>query len=378
MKCCEAVMAAQLALVLGLAGSCRATSRAGLHIGRWTKPPSRCPSSMVTDGPLLGNGDAGSALGGFGMSADGKQLQQAYYMGKMDFWTQQNRNGAYFSHVAPGHLSLKFGKPPPPLPPPPPPPCPEALVGFCKLAHYIPCASDCEKKPGGCAASCGVMGSWPLPTKDPQQLVQAVAKECEAAPSCVAFGIYSKFYELYNKSSSALAPVANAQWTLFYRNASCTLPGAESACLVPSPPPPKMLPPDVFSASQELLQARVNATMGSSKGAECGTVTSAAVMAPDTNVLLARIKTTKDCRLEVSLQSPNMYGLPITVGSSTGDTLIMVRQNNKWQHNDATLTECASLVVNSAALRNFVLPSTSDGSSFGALVNGSSKDSCAL
>jgi len=85
-------------------------NRAGLHIGRWTKPPTKCPSSMVTDGPLLGNGDAGAAAGGFGMSPDGKALQQSYYVGKMDFWTQQNRGGAYFSHVAPGHVTLRFGK----------------------------------------------------------------------------------------------------------------------------------------------------------------------------------------------------------------------------------------------------------------------------
>jgi hypothetical protein len=306
------------------------SSRAGLHVGTWTKPPARCPSSMVTDGPLLGNGDAGAALGGFGMSQDGKQLQQSYYVGKMDFWTQQNRNGAYFSHVAPGHVSLQFGSPPPPPPAPPPPPCPATLRGFCELAHHIPCASNCENKPGGCAASCGVMGSWPLPTNNTHLLASAVAKACGAEPSCVAFGLYSRFYELYNKSSSALAPVANTAWTLFYRNATCTSPGAHPACSIPPPPTPKFLPPDVFSASQELLQARVNASMSSSKGPECGTVTSTAIMAPHDNVLLAHITTTKDCELKLSLNSPNMYGLPISMGS-TEAALTMARQNNKWQ-----------------------------------------------
>lgn len=34
------------------------------HIGRWESPPRKCPSSMVTDGPLLGNGDMGAAIGG--------------------------------------------------------------------------------------------------------------------------------------------------------------------------------------------------------------------------------------------------------------------------------------------------------------------------
>jgi hypothetical protein len=375
----RAVALPALIVLLAAAGSSARPSRAGLHVGRWTKPPERCPSSMVTDGPLLGNGDAGAALGGFRMSADGRQLQQSYYVGKMDFWTQQNGAGGenmYFSHVAPGHVSLKFGAPPPPPPqPPPPPPPPKALVGLCELAQHIPCEPTCEQKPGGCAVSCGVMGSWPLPTGP--NLVVDVAKICDAEPSCVAFGLYSKFYELYNKSSSALNPVANKQWTLFYKNASCTLPGAKPAgSALPPPPTPQPLPPDVFSATQELLQARVNASMGSSKGAECGTVRSTAVMAPEHNVLLARISTTKDCAVELSLSSPNMYGLPITVGSSN-DALTMARQNNKWQHNDATLTECAPLVVNAAALRDFVLPSgAASSSSFGSLVNGSSKDSC--
>ena len=88
-------------------------SRAGLHVGRWTTPPKRCPSSMVTDGPLLANGDAGAAVGGFRMSANGKQLQQSYYIGKMDFWTHQNvgppGNTEWYSHVAPGHVTLRFG-----------------------------------------------------------------------------------------------------------------------------------------------------------------------------------------------------------------------------------------------------------------------------
>ena len=68
---------------------------------------------MVTDGPLLANGDAGAAVGGFVMSADGKQLEQSYYVGKMDFWTHQNvgppGNTEWYSHVAPGHVTLRFG-----------------------------------------------------------------------------------------------------------------------------------------------------------------------------------------------------------------------------------------------------------------------------
>ena len=40
------------------------------------------------------------------MTEDGQALTQSFYLGKMDFWTQQNvgKPGrmSYFSHVAPG------------------------------------------------------------------------------------------------------------------------------------------------------------------------------------------------------------------------------------------------------------------------------------
>ena len=182
-------------LLLALSPSLAAvspSSRAGLHVGRWTTPPKRCPSSMVTDGPLLANGDAGAAVGGFGMSADGKQLEQSYYIGKMDFWTHQNvgppGKTEWYSHVAPGHVTLRFGT---------------------------------------------------------------------------------------------------------------QMPGAGGVA-------PKTLQPDLFSASQELLEARVNTSMGSHAGADCGVVTSTAIVAPDDNVLLARVRTTKACSLNLTLSSPNM------------------------------------------------------------------------
>jgi hypothetical protein len=79
------------------------------HIGKWDSAPKKCPSNMVTDGPLLGNGDLGTALGGVvngGMS---------YYLGKMDFWTQSSgKNGKtdsrhLITHVAAGFVTLKWG-----------------------------------------------------------------------------------------------------------------------------------------------------------------------------------------------------------------------------------------------------------------------------
>ncbi len=47
-----------------------------------TKPPVHVPSGTVVDGPILGNGDVGVALGG-------PPEQQRFYIGKNDFWSQQ-------------------------------------------------------------------------------------------------------------------------------------------------------------------------------------------------------------------------------------------------------------------------------------------------
>jgi len=47
-----------------------------------TKPPAHIPSGTVVDGPILGNGDVGVAIGG-------PPEQQQFYLGKNDFWSQQ-------------------------------------------------------------------------------------------------------------------------------------------------------------------------------------------------------------------------------------------------------------------------------------------------
>jgi hypothetical protein len=47
-----------------------------------TKPPEHVPSGTVVDGPIMGNGDVGVAMGG-------PPEQQRFYMGKNDFWSKQ-------------------------------------------------------------------------------------------------------------------------------------------------------------------------------------------------------------------------------------------------------------------------------------------------
>jgi hypothetical protein len=64
----------------------RAGHPASKYVGTWHTPPYRCPTSMVSDCPLLGNGDMGVGLGG--ISSNEGILNQTFYLGKMDFWTQ--------------------------------------------------------------------------------------------------------------------------------------------------------------------------------------------------------------------------------------------------------------------------------------------------
>ena len=56
---------------------------AAQHVGVWETPPYRCPTSLVSDCPLLGNGDMGIGLGGIAASPDQATLNQSYYLGKM-------------------------------------------------------------------------------------------------------------------------------------------------------------------------------------------------------------------------------------------------------------------------------------------------------
>src|ERR1035437_8046850 len=46
-----------------------------------TEPPKKVPSGTVVDGPIMGNGDVGVAIGGL-------PQEQRFYIGKNDFWSQ--------------------------------------------------------------------------------------------------------------------------------------------------------------------------------------------------------------------------------------------------------------------------------------------------
>ena len=90
-----------LALVLlALAPLVAADSAAGpaivaKHVVVMTSPPQLVPSGRVVDGPILGNGDLGIAIGG-------PAEEQRFYFGKNDFWSQQA------SPMSVGGLSLRI------------------------------------------------------------------------------------------------------------------------------------------------------------------------------------------------------------------------------------------------------------------------------
>lgn len=70
------------------------------HKNVFTTPPKRTPANQSVDGPLLGNGDMGVAIGG---TPDNLSL----YLHKNDMWRLQHGYGNA-SPVGFGHLTLKF------------------------------------------------------------------------------------------------------------------------------------------------------------------------------------------------------------------------------------------------------------------------------
>ena len=237
-----------------------------------------------------------------------------------DFWTQQNnagRNQGYFAHVAPGHVTLSFGRANSSDSAPSRPDSsscvqrPKDASGYCERSDVIPC----HRGPA-CVLRFG-HGSTP----------SAVHAACDADPKCLAYGLYSGgMWEHYFNTSLILQPYADKGWTLFYKNDTCCIgPGRPPA---PSPSPKQGIS---FKATQELYAARVNASM-STPNTLCGTISSSAVVHPDDNVLVSRITTTKNCTVSLTLNTPNMYGLPVTVGtkSSEHDAAPTLWMSREW------------------------------------------------
>jgi hypothetical protein len=116
LDCCAMIAWRRLVLVLSLtqqqASSSSSSSSSSFvphpaaeHMGRWTAPPRRTPSTMVPDGPIAANGDMGVGIGGVHGG------NQSFYFGKMDFWSSTAFDGSRheWTHVAPGFVELSLG-----------------------------------------------------------------------------------------------------------------------------------------------------------------------------------------------------------------------------------------------------------------------------
>ncbi len=118
------------------------------HVGHWSANPRDCPSQMVTDAPIIGNGELGATVGGalpyigvagHGTGGGSKGYLQNFYLGQMDFWTEQAIGSPPgWTHVAPGHATLSFvpqGMDRWPTPPPPAPSKPAQPVRYDISRH---------------------------------------------------------------------------------------------------------------------------------------------------------------------------------------------------------------------------------------------------
>ena len=238
----------------------------------------------------------------------------ADYTIAQDFWTQQNNAGrvqGYFAHVAPGHVTLSFG-----------------IANSSNSAPNRPGASSCVQRPKDASGYCQRSDSIPC-HRGPACVLRsghgstaaAVHAACDTDPKCLAYGLYSGgMWEHYFNTSLILHPYEDKGWTLFYKNTTC--------CIGPGRPPAPSPSPIFFKATQELYAARVNSSV-STLHALCGTVFSSAVIDPDDNVLVSRMTTTRDCAMALTINTPNMYGLPVAVGT-TSDAAPTLWMSREW------------------------------------------------
>ena len=68
-------------------------------------------------------------------------------------------------------------------------------------------------------------------------------------------------------------------------------------------------------------------------------MSASAIIARDENVLLARVRFDRAVSVNVSLSTPNIYGLPVSPGVPPGG-LTLGRKANAWVVNAAVLSEC--------------------------------------
>eukprot|EP00038_Savillea_parva_P031017 m.82296 g.82296 ORF g.82296 m.82296 type:complete len:1149 (+) comp9456_c0_seq1:212-3658(+) len=267
------------------------------HVGTWSSAPKKCPSDMVTDGPLLGNGDLGAAVGGV-QSGNNVVPSVSVYLGKMDFWSQTSGPGAkrvdqrhLSTHVAPGRVQLTWMNPGSTPPPPSPPPSTNCSIFGCDCTACMLKYCMVPGKSWGCAPE------W----------VQAWWREHHCQPT--------------------LQP--------------CNNPTCSDA--------------DGFQATQDLGQARVNFSVASTVH---GYLNASAIIARDENVLLTRLVFANDVTVTLNLSTPNIYALPARAQSIAHTGLGLSREANAWINNAVVLSECDAGMLSTVSLRGVQLETT--------------------
>ena len=297
------------------------------HIGRWTEPPRKCPSTMVTDAPIMANGDMGAAVCHAGGKSGGA-VDVSFYLGKMDFWTQTHGPNATYktprhlaTHVAAGYVALAVTPP----------------TISARGADTAAAAVDGQNGGGW---SCSLFNCSCVGLVEYYGVVPGVGFGCAPPPAQV-------WWASHACGGSAHHPAVGC-----CKGPACSMPGAAPCAHGcghhPSPPPsPPPGPPTPgpapsplgsgFTASQMLQTARVNVTR--SAAPHLPTIHLSSIVAATSNVLLTRLTVDRPAVLELSLGAANPLDLPIKAGHTTA-ALTLHRAANAWLDNSAVLLEC--------------------------------------
>ena len=281
-------------LMIAVAFAVSDTHPVSRHVGRWTVPPRHCPSSMVTDAPILGNGDMGAVVCG------GQGSAVSFLVGKMDFWTQSH--GPNATYKTPRHLAT------------------HVAAGYVTLSAAPTAATARPSSSRSHAWNCSVF-------------------------NCTCMGMAYYYGVLAGVGFGCAPPNAQAWWKAQPCNAhagvgcckgpACSLPGAlpcgcghpHPSPHPPSPPPsPRPAPAAGFTASQELQTARVNLSCTTTPTAgpasqpptpphaQPVTLILSSIVAARQNVLLTRVTVDRPAVLLLTLGAQNSMDLPIAPG----------------------------------------------------------------
>lgn len=296
------------------------------HVGRWGSPPRKCPSEMVTDAPIMANGDMGAAV------CDGAAGKHglSFFLGKMDFWTQSHGPEATYktprhlaTHVAAGFVTVSTAAVS----------SQEVTAPVAAAAMPAPPVWNCSLFHCSCEQMTWYYGVWP-----------GVGFGCAPPPA-----------QAWWKARACRSPRPAVGCC---KGPACSFPGAAPCargCSGHHPPPPAPPTPKPgaagFAATQVLQSASIHVTRSA---AGHPTLNVSSIVAAEQNVLLTRLTVDRPAVLELTLGVANPMDLP-TKAKCSGTALTLDRAANAWLDNSAVLLECDAGMSPSYALRGIQL-----------------------